>query len=46
MDLSKNLSSSQLQWLRNMLSYYQAMNVAVIEEERRCMHVVVIGESE
>ena len=45
-DLSKNLSSSQLQWLRNMLSYYQAMNVAVVEEERRCMHVVVIGESE
>ena len=45
-DLSKNLSRSQLQWLRNMLSYYQVMNVAVVEEERRCMHVVVIGESE
>jgi uncharacterized protein YcbK (DUF882 family) len=45
-DLSKNLSRSQLQWLRNMLSYYQVMNVAVVEEERRCMHVVIIGESE
>ena len=45
-DLSKNLSPSQLQWLRSMLSYYQAMNVAVVEEERRCMHVVVIGETE
>jgi hypothetical protein len=45
-DLSKNLSRSQFQWLRNMLSYYQVMNVAVVEEERRCMHVVIIGESE
>jgi hypothetical protein len=45
-DLSKNLSRSQLQWLRNMLSYYQVMNVAVVEEERLCMHVVIIGESE
>ena len=45
-DLSKNLSRSQLQWLRNMLSMYQASNVVVVEEERRCLHVVTIGETE
>lgn len=45
-DLSKNLKRTQLQWLRSMLNYYQVMNVAVIEEERHCMHIVVIGETE
>jgi hypothetical protein len=45
-DVSKNLSRSQLQWLRNMLSMYQAMNVVVVEEERRCLHIVTIGETE
>jgi hypothetical protein len=45
-DLSKRLTGAQLRWLRNMLSYYQTMNVAVVEEERRCFHIVVIGETE
>jgi len=45
-DLSKKLTGAQLRWLRSMLNYYQVMNVAVIEEERHCMHVVVIGGTE
>jgi hypothetical protein len=45
-DLSKRLTGAQLRWLRSVLIYYQAMNVAVVEEERRCFHIVVIGETE
>jgi hypothetical protein len=45
-DLSKKLTRKQLQWLRGMLSMYQAYNVVVVEEERRCLHVQVIGEAE
>jgi len=36
----------ELQWLRNVLSMYQAYNVVIVEEERRCLHVQVIGEAE
>jgi len=28
------------------LSMYQAYNVVTVEEERRCLHVQVIGEAE
>lgn len=45
-DVSKNLSRAQLQWLRSMLSMYQAYNVVVVEEERRCLHIEVIGETQ
>jgi len=45
-DLSKKLTRKQLQWLRNTLSMYQAYNVVIVEEERRCLHVQVIGFSE
>ncbi len=43
-DLSKRMPSKQLVWLRNMLSYYQAMSIVVVEEERHCFHIEVIGE--
>jgi hypothetical protein len=45
-DLSRNVSHAQLRWLEDMLSMYQAYNVVVVEEERRCLHVQVIGEAE
>ena len=45
-DLSKQLNRKQLQWLRNELSMYQATQVVIVEEERRCFHIVVIGEVE
>ena len=45
-DLSKQLSKKQLQWLRNELSMYQATQVVIVEEERSCFHIVVIGEIE
>jgi hypothetical protein len=45
-DLSKKMSRAQLQWLRNMLSMYQGYNVVIVEEEKNCMHIMVIGETE
>jgi len=45
-DLSKRMPRGELQWLRNVLSMYQAYNVVIVEEERRCLHVQVIGEAE
>jgi hypothetical protein len=45
-DLSKRLTGAQLRWLRSMLCMYQVTNVAVVEEERRCFHIEVIGETE
>jgi hypothetical protein len=45
-DLSRNVSHAQLRWLEDMLSMYQAYNVVIVEEERRCLHVQVIGEAE
>ena len=45
-DLSKNLTGEQLRWLRNVLSYEVVMNRAVVEEERHCLHIEVIGETE
>jgi hypothetical protein len=45
-DLSKKLTGAQLRWLRNMLSYEVAMNRAVVEEERHCLHIEVIGGTE
>jgi len=44
-DLSKKMPRAQLQWLRNMLGMYQAYDVVIVEEERRCLHVQVIGET-
>jgi hypothetical protein len=45
-DLSRNVSHAQLRWLEDTLSMYQAYNVVVVEEVRRCLHVQVIGEAE
>ena len=45
-DLSKQLNRKQLQWLRDELSMYQATQVVIVEEERRCFHIVIIGEVE
>jgi hypothetical protein len=45
-DLSKRLTGRQLKWLRDELSMYQATQVIIVEEERRCFHIVVIGEVE
>jgi hypothetical protein len=45
-DLSKKMTRAQLQWLRNILSMYQAYNVVIVEEERGCLHIMVIGETE
>jgi hypothetical protein len=45
-DLSKKLTGAQLKWLRNVLCMYQVTNVVVVEEERRCFHIEVIGETE
>ena len=45
-DLSKKMPKAQLQWLRNILSMYQAYNVVIAEEEKNCMHIQVIGETE
>jgi Family of unknown function (DUF5715) len=45
-DLSIRMSRTQRKWLENMLAYYQAMNVVIVEEERACFHVMVIGDPE
>ena len=45
-DLSKQLNRKQLQWLRDELSMYQATQIVVVEEERRCFHIVAIGDIE
>ena len=45
-DLSKRMPRAQLQWLRNMLSYEVAMNHVIVEDERNCLHVMVLGGTE
>ena len=45
-DFSKRMTGAQLRWMRSMLIMYQATNVVIAEEERRCFHVEVIGETE
>jgi hypothetical protein len=45
-DLSRRMSRAQTRWMESMLSVYQAMNVVVVEEERGCFHVMVIGDVE
>jgi hypothetical protein len=43
-DLSKRMTRAQLQWLRNVLSMYQAYSVVIVEEERHCIHIEIIGD--
>src|SRR5271166_4817168 len=43
-DLSKHLSRAELNWLRYKLWYYQAIGWAIVEDERNCIHIMVIGE--
>ena len=45
-DLSRRMSRKQTKWMEHTLSYYQTMNVAVVEEERHCFHIQVIGDTE
>jgi len=45
-DLSKKMPRAQLQWLRNVLSYEVAMNHVIVEDERNCLHVMVLGGTE
>jgi hypothetical protein len=45
-DISKRMNKAQLRWMRNMLSYYTATCVTIVEEERACFHIQVIGETE
>lgn len=45
-DFSKRMTGAQLRWMRSMLIMYQATNVVIAEEERRCFHVEVIGGTE
>ena len=45
-DLSKQLNRKQLQWLRDELYMYQATQIVIVEEERRCFHIVAIGDIE
>jgi hypothetical protein len=40
------LNRKQLQWLRDELYMYQATQIVIVEEERRCFHLVIIGEVE
>ena len=41
-DLSKKMPRAQLQWLRNMLGMYQAYDVVIVEEEKNCLHIMVL----
>jgi hypothetical protein len=41
-DLSKKMPRAQLQWLRNMLGMYQAYGVVIVEEEKNCLHIMVL----
>jgi hypothetical protein len=43
-DLSRRMNRAQTRWMENMLSMYQAMNVVVVEEERGCFHIQVLGD--
>jgi hypothetical protein len=45
-DLSKKMPRAQLQWLRNVLSYEVAMNHVIVEDEKNCLHVMVLGGTE
>jgi D-alanyl-D-alanine dipeptidase len=45
-DLSKKMPRGELQWLRNVLSYEVAMNHVIVEDERNCLHVMVLGGTE
>ena len=41
-DLSKKMPRGELQWLRNMLGMYQAYDVVIVEEEKNCLHIMVL----
>jgi hypothetical protein len=45
-DLSKLMSRAQRQWLEAMLSYEVAMNHIIVESERACYHIMVLGGTE
>ncbi len=45
-DISRRMSRAQTRWLENVLSMYQAYSVVIVEEEKNCFHIQVIGEPE
>jgi len=45
-DISKNMTPTQRHWLEAMLSYEVAENHAIVENERACYHIQVIGETQ
>jgi len=45
-DLSKRMSRAQRQWLEAMLSYEVAMNHIIVENEKTCYHIMVLGGTE
>jgi Family of unknown function (DUF5715) len=46
-DLGKRgMTRAQKQWFEALLSYEVAMNHAIVENEKACYHIMVIGETE
>lgn len=43
-DLSRNMTKGEYQWLRLRLFYYRNIGRVLVIEERRCLHIFVIGD--
>jgi len=41
-DLSRNVTHAELRWLEEMLGMYQAYDVVIVEEEKNCLHIMVL----
>ena len=45
-DLSRRMNKRQTRWLESKLTYYYAIGWVIVEEERRCFHIMVTKELE
>lgn len=43
-DLSRRMTKAQTRWLEWRLAYYMAIGWVIVEEERRCFHIMVAEE--
>lgn len=44
-DLSRRMTKKQTRWLESKLTYYSGIGWVIVEEERRCFHIMVTEET-